>query len=295
MISVRARDGDRHERAVRRVEGGTALETVDGARTTASSASVTLRDVAQGARRLDHDGLAHPQRPRIRRAHPRGDPRAGLADRRRAGLPAEPARARSARQPSSLLGVIARDIADPFHIQILQGINAAARRARLPDVPRERRLPPGGGARLRLDVRAVSRRRDHPHRRHPRRRRRAGCRCASSIATWSASPTGPARAVPGRLRATARRARSLALEHLWELGPSRDHVRLGRPDRRRPPPDRRLRALHARARRSRTGSRSRSPTRSRAWLRARARLFADGRRKHGRRRSTPRPTRPRSA
>ena len=42
---------------------------------------------------------------------------------------------------SSLIGVIARDVSDPFHIQVLRGVNEVTRSARLPAVPRPRRLP----------------------------------------------------------------------------------------------------------------------------------------------------------
>ena len=149
---------------------------------------------------------------------------------------------------SSLLGVIARDISDPFHIQILRGINAAAQAARLPAVPRPRRLPAGRRADVRLDVRAVARGRDHHHRRHRRRATRRWRSSPSSTASCSGSPTGRRVARSRASTATASVGTRLALEHLWELGHRSDHLRVGRADLRRPAADRPVRAVHARAR-----------------------------------------------
>jgi LacI family repressor for deo operon, udp, cdd, tsx, nupC, and nupG len=95
---------------------------MDGAR----RASVTLKDVARASgvsittvsRILNHRESGVPIREDTRER----------VMRTAADLGYQPnLLARSLRgQPSTLLGVIARDIADPFHIQILQGINAAA-------------------------------------------------------------------------------------------------------------------------------------------------------------------------
>jgi LacI family transcriptional regulator len=103
------------------------LETEPAPRTSANArASVTLRDVAQAS------GVSITTVSRILNGRESGVP---IRDdtrervvRTAADLGYRPnLLARGLRgQASTLLGVIARDIADPFHIQILQGINAAS-------------------------------------------------------------------------------------------------------------------------------------------------------------------------
>ena len=120
---------------------------------------------------------------------------------------------------SSLLGVIARDMSDPFHIQILRGINEVARQRDHRAVPRPRRLPARGGDRLRLDVRELSRRRHHRDGRHPLAAARRHSTCSPrSTASSSASPTARRAAqIPG-VYADSAAGTQLAMDHLWELG-----------------------------------------------------------------------------
>jgi DNA-binding LacI/PurR family transcriptional regulator len=96
-------------------------------RTGKRSSSVTLRDVAKDS------GVSITTVSRILNGRASGLPIRDETRRRVLAVAAELGYtpnllARGLRgSPSSLLGVIARDISDPFHIQILRGINAAAR------------------------------------------------------------------------------------------------------------------------------------------------------------------------
>jgi DNA-binding LacI/PurR family transcriptional regulator len=101
------------------------LEPTDGSRP--RRASVTLRDVAK------QSGVSVTTVSRILNGRESGVP---IRDDTRTRVTAVAAElgytpnllARGLRgSPSSLLGVIARDISDPFHIQILRGINEASR------------------------------------------------------------------------------------------------------------------------------------------------------------------------
>ena len=92
-----------------------------------TAASVTLRDVAQGA------GVSITTVSRILNGRESGVPIRAETRQRVLNVAAELGYkpnllARGLRgSRSSLIGVIARDIADPFHIQVLRGINEAAR------------------------------------------------------------------------------------------------------------------------------------------------------------------------
>ncbi|HET9521686.1 MAG TPA: LacI family DNA-binding transcriptional regulator [Candidatus Limnocylindrales bacterium] len=96
------------------------------ARTPSVRATVTLRDVARGS------GVSITTVSRILNGRESGVPIRDETRRRVLAVAAELGYkpnllARGLRgSRSSLLGVIARDISDPFHIQILRGINAAA-------------------------------------------------------------------------------------------------------------------------------------------------------------------------
>ena len=119
---------------------------------------------------------------------------------------------------SSLLGVIIRDVSDPFHTQVLRGVNEVARVARLPAVPRPRRLEPGRRRGLRLDVRAVPRRRDPRSSATSPAATRRSTTSRAITPTSSASATGRGRVrVPG-VYVDNEQGTLLALEHLWSLG-----------------------------------------------------------------------------
>ena len=125
-----------------RIGGANTGAEIEHARTDAAArASVTLRDVAQSIGRLDHDGVADPQRPRDRRAHPRGDPRAGAHGGGGAGLQAEPARARPARAAAARCWVSSPATSRPVPHPDPAGHQRARPCAGLPDVPGPRRLP----------------------------------------------------------------------------------------------------------------------------------------------------------
>jgi DNA-binding LacI/PurR family transcriptional regulator len=85
---------------------------------------VTLRDVASRSG-VSVTTVSDPQRPRDRRADPRSDPERVLVAA--TDLATSPTFARALRGQNSLLGVIVRDISDPFHTQVLRGVNEVAR------------------------------------------------------------------------------------------------------------------------------------------------------------------------
>ena len=196
---------------------------------------------------------------------------------------------------SSLLGVIARDISRPVPYPDPARDQRRGSGARLPAVPRPRRLSARRGAHLRLDVRAIARRRDHHHRRHRRRRLDpGGVRRAASLR--------PRRHRPDRAPPDPRRLRRQPGRHeagaRAPVGPrsSIDRLRVGRADLRRAAPDRSLQAVHA-------GARRRGPDRGprlRAGPRSRPRAGPSGSsppsiRRLRRRRSSRPPTRSRWA
>ena len=176
---------------------------------------------------------------------------------------------------SSLLGVIARDISDPFHIQILRGINEASRvrdyRLFLghvdyrPDVALSySSMFESSHADGIIVIGDIDGGDDDPRPARP----------AAPLRHRRHGPHDPP-ADPGRLRRRRRRHAAGARASLGAR-PSLDHLRVGRADLRRSPAHRPVRAVHARARgrptRSASSSRTRIPSPS---LELGRRIFAD--------------------